>query len=96
MKYAALLALLLPTLTACGAPPPRPPTVTVGDSPAEIDPPDPAPDLPVVSPVDDIPLDEGVGAPQQAASRQGLLLTDGEGHRFSVETIRTISPPATR
>ena len=76
--------------------------VTVGDSPAEIDRPTPAPVLPAIRPVDEVVVDEGLG-PRAAqpghpsrGAQQGLLLTDGEGHRFSVETIRTISPPVTR
>lgn len=113
MNHAALLVLLLPTLAACGAPPSRAPTVTVGDSPSERDAPEPPP-LPVAPEALEAVARRGAVAVSMErdasatterdlddthegrAPAQGLFLTDGEGHRFDVETIRTNSPPTTR
>ncbi|HHH27920.1 MAG TPA: hypothetical protein ENK57_06205 [Polyangiaceae bacterium] len=103
MNHAALLLALFCSAAACGAPAPRPPTVTVGEAPTE-----------VVSAANPARMPAAVvdAASQPAAAPSethgeraelighgGLFLTDGEGRRFDVETIQTIqtiSPSPTR
>ena len=89
MKHAALV-LLSSLFLACGGVAPRSPAVSVGSSPAEVEAPaETAPAAPAMPATPE--TDRPTAAPELGGSA-GLFLTDGEGHRFSVETIRTSAP----